>query len=97
MGWVGFGFGVGAGLGWFGLGRVSSGRVGSGQVRSGQVRSSLAWLGWVGLGLGWFGLVSLSVLIFPCQYYSTNAPHLTLTLYDLSNCQCHELKRPSKV
>ena len=32
----------------------------------------------------------LSVLIFPCQYYSTNAPHplirLTLTLYDLSNC-----------
>jgi len=38
---------------------------------------------------------SLSVLIFPCQYYSTNAAHpfihLTLTLYDPSNCQCHEM------
>jgi len=38
---------------------------------------------------------------FSCQYYSTNAPHpsihLTLTLYDLSNCQCCEMKRPSKM
>jgi hypothetical protein len=44
---------------------------------------------------------SLSVLIFTCQYYSTNAPHpfnhLTLTLYDLSNCQCREIKSPSKM
>ena len=44
---------------------------------------------------------SLSVLIFRCQYYSTNAPHpfvhLTSTLYDLSNCQCCELKHPSKM
>ena len=40
-------------------------------------------------------------LIFPCQYYSTYGPHpsiyLTLTLYDFSNCQCHEMKRPSKM
>jgi len=44
---------------------------------------------------------SLSVLIFPFQYYSTNSPHpfihLTLTLYVLSNCQCREMKRPSKM
>ena len=53
---------------------------------------------------------SLSVLIFPCQYYSTlhtcqyysaNAPHpfihLTLTLYELSNCQCREMKCRSKM
>ena len=43
----------------------------------------------------------MSVLIFPYQYYSTNAPHpfvhLTSTVYDLSNCQCCELKRPSKI
>ena len=42
---------------------------------------------------------SLSVLIFPCQHYSTSASysfiHQTLTLYDLSDCQCHEMKRPS--
>ena len=39
--------------------------------------------------------------IFPYQYYSTNAPHpfiyLTLTLYDLSNCHCCEMKCPSKM
>ena len=44
---------------------------------------------------------SLSVLILPYQYYSTNAPHpfihLTSTLYDLSKCQCHEMKCPSKM
>jgi hypothetical protein len=40
---------------------------------------------------------ALSVLIFPCQYYSTNAPHLILTLYDLRNCQCLEMKHPSKM
>jgi len=43
----------------------------------------------------------LSVLNFPCKYYSTNASHpfiyLTLTLYYLSNCQCREMKRPSKM
>jgi len=33
----------------------------------------------------------LIVLIFTCQYYSTNAPHLTLTLYDFRNCQCREM------
>jgi len=41
-----------------------------------------------------------SFLILSCQYYSTNAPHpihLTLTLYDLSKCQCREMKRPSKM
>jgi len=47
------------------------------------------------------GQVFLSVLIFSCQHYSTNAPrpfiHLTLTLYDLSNCQCREMKLPSKM
>ena len=44
---------------------------------------------------------SLSVLIFPCQYYSTSAPHpfihMTLTLNDGSNCQRRETKRPSKM
>jgi len=44
---------------------------------------------------------SLNFLTFLCQHYSTNAPypfiHLTLTLYDLSNRQCHEMKCPSKM
>ena len=43
------------------------------------------------------GQVSLSVLVFPRQYYFTNAPlrfiHLTLTLYDVAT----EMKRPSKM
>jgi len=50
-----------------------------------------------GIGPGF----SLSVLIFPCKYRSTNDPHpfihLTLTLYDLSNCQCREIKHSSKM
>ena len=44
---------------------------------------------------------SLSVLIFPCQCYSTNAPHpfihLTLILYVLSNCQCRYMKHRRKM
>ena len=51
----------------------------------------LWWTGW------YWARFSLSILIFPCQYYSVNGPHLTLTLYDLSNCQCCEMKSPSKM
>jgi len=44
---------------------------------------------------------SLNVLIFPFLYYSTNAPHefinLTLTMYDLSNCQYREMKHSRKM
>jgi len=61
--------------------------------------AALYWIcgGQSGTGPGF----SLSVLIFPCQHYSTIPPYpfiyLILTLYDLRNSQSHEMKRPSKM
>jgi len=45
-----------------------------------------------------FSQTSFLIFILSCHCYSTNATHpfihLTLTLYDLSICQCREMKHP---
>ena len=71
------------------------------QSRTSYRRCPGSLVGWSIWNLWWtewhWAMFSLNVLILPYHYYSTNAPYLTLTLYDLSNCQFREMKHPSKM